>query len=60
MIKNIGFFILGVLLSLSIQSAWAIYESDSGNANSVVAYGITSSSVLTAFLVDSNGVLQVN
>lgn len=57
--KNIFFVIIGFALGASLSSAWAVYESGSGDAAPVVGYGYNGNS-LVAIKVDSSGVLQTN
>lgn len=51
-------FIIGLLLGTVVSSAYAKYESGSGDAKSVVGYGKTTSGTLVAIKVDANGNLQ--
>ena len=59
MIKNILFILLGIFLGITINTAFAIYESGSGDAASVVGYGSTGSA-LVALSVDSTGQVQLH
>ncbi len=59
MIKNISLILVGFFLGTIITAAFAITESGSNDASSIVGYG-NSGSGLVAIRVDSTGILQTN